>query len=80
MEGVEGETGLGSEGSLGILMGVIVTVRRETGERGAGSCSEAGSIAGNEEVVFLRETGGTKTETGDPRRPVEEVESTEPAY
>jgi hypothetical protein len=32
--GVEGEMGLGSEGSLGILIGVIVTVRRETEDRG----------------------------------------------
>lgn len=37
--GVVGDTGLGREGSLGMLIGVILTVRRDTGERVDVSCA-----------------------------------------
>lgn len=61
---MEGESGLGSEGSLGILIGVMLTVRRETGERGApgvwwegrtegASCAVAAGEAGVEVELVL---------------------------
>jgi hypothetical protein len=73
--GVVGDTGLGREGSLGMLIGVILTVRRDTGERGelrvdvswARICAagDAGAEVG-EKVRYG--AWGTKTETVDGRR------------